>query len=119
MLTIITEPNSVTLFSNTQISLVCVVKVVEEVDIPIRVRTQWNAPSILFGNSRITMTDQESMSIPFIFKSILSFAPVFLSDSGLYTCIVNMVPGSDYDSTVSGGAWTTQELTLVICEYIK
>ena len=112
-LTITTQPNG-TIFANTLLSLVCIVTLNEGVDTPVSVNRRWNGPLIFFGNNRITERDQESE--PFIFKSILSFTPVVLSDSGLYTCIVNVIPSSGHNLTVSAGPWTTQELNLVVCK---
>ena len=112
-LTITTQPNG-TIFANTLLSLVCIVTLDERVDTPVTVNTRWNGPLIFFGNNRITVRDQESET--FIFKSILSFTPVVFSDSGLYTCIVNVIPCSGHDLTVSAAPWTTQELNLIICK---
>ena len=109
----VTMDGTTQVYSNSQVNLSCVVKIAEEVDTPITVRTQWNTPSPTFGNSRITMRD-ENIS-PLVFRSILSIDSVVVSDTGLYTCITNVEPRNSR-SSVSGVFQTMKEFILTLCK---
>ena len=102
--------DSTTVYANSPVTLSCVVEVVEEVDTPVTIRTQWSTP---IGNGRIP-TREENIS-PSVFRFVLSIDSVIFSDAGLYTCITNVDPRNGHPS-VSGIYWTTKGLTLTVCK---
>ena len=109
---LVVTADKVGVYSRSGLGIVCVVSLTEAVDTPVRVHTQWNAPTPIYGNSRVTMTDETHNDL--MYKSILSIYPLSFSDAGLYTCIARIE--SD-DSSVSGVPWATEGLNLVVCKY--
>ena len=101
--------------SNSQLSITCVLRLVHEVDTPVRVQMWWNAPTQLYGNNRITLREDTSMNL--IYKSILHFSSVSFSDVGLYTCIAEIEPIGTDNSTVIGNPRTSTRINLEICKY--
>ena len=111
--TLMVTTDSTTVYANSPVTLSCVVKVVEEVDTPVTIHTQWSTPSPTNGNSRISIRE-ENIS-PLVFRSVVSIDSVIFSDAGLYTCITNVDPRNGH-SLVSGIYWTTKGLTLTVCK---
>ena len=105
--------DSTTVYANSPVTLSCVVKVVEEVDTPVTIRTQWSTPSLTIENGRISMREENISQL--VFRSVLSIDSVIFSDAGLYTCITHVNPVNGHPS-VSGIYWTTKGLTLTVCK---
>ena len=103
-------------YPNSQLFVVCVVNISQDVDTPVRVQMRWNAPTQLYGNSRITTREERSMG--YMYNSTLSIIPVLFSDAGLYTCTAIIEPRNYDDSTVIGVPWATEGLEIDICEYV-
>ena len=68
----------------------CNVEIIEEVDIPVTVTTEWNTPALLHNESQTT-TSNTSGQYP-LYYSTLTISGYKYSDSGIYTCIAEVSP---------------------------
>lgn len=114
-MTIETEPRQYDqLLSNIELSLICIVEYIPEVDTEVSVNVTWTSTKNLsHQNSRITYSYER------LFHSInhaLTINPLIFNDSDVYTCTANVLPSNDSMSTVYGSYSTTEELSVTVCK---